>query len=69
MTGHLTQTMLPMSVIFYVVLSYLNFYPFKVVSRYINPQIQVIENYLYLFNLKPIYLQNLMFKHSFHSQD
>ena len=32
-------------------LFYLNFQPFEVVSRYRDPQPQVVENYLYLFNL------------------
>ena len=30
----------------------LNFYPFEVVSRYRDPQLQVGENYTYLFNLR-----------------
>ena len=33
-------------------LSYLNFHPLKVVSRYREPQLQVGENYSYLFNLR-----------------
>ena len=32
-------------------LIYLNFHPFEVVSRYRDPQLQVADNYLYLFNL------------------
>ena len=47
----------------------LNFQPLEVVSRYRDPQPQVVENYSYLFNL--IYkfdLQILMFKQSFYSQ-
>ena len=32
-------------------LIYLNFQPLEVVSRYRDPQLQVTENYLYLFNL------------------
>ena len=30
---------------------YYNFKPLEVVSRYRDPQLQVAENYLYLFNL------------------
>ena len=36
---------------------YLNFQPLEVVSRYCDPQPQVVENYSYLSNLKM-----LMFK-------
>ena len=32
-------------------LIYLNFQPLEVVSRYHDPQPQVVENYSYLFNL------------------
>ena len=32
---------------------YLNFQPLEVVSRYRDPQPQVIENYSYLFNFRP----------------
>ena len=32
-------------------LLYLNFHPLEVVSRYRDPQLQVAENYSYLFNL------------------
>ena len=32
---------------------YLNFHPLEVVSRYRDPQLQVAENYAYLFNLIP----------------
>ena len=31
----------------------LNFQPLEVVSRYRDPQHQVVENYSYLFNLRP----------------
>ena len=34
-------------------LIYLNFQPLEVVSRYCDPQLQVGENYSYLFNLRP----------------
>ena len=34
-------------------LVYLNFQPLEVVSRYRDPQPQVVENYSYLFNLRP----------------
>ena len=34
-------------------LIYLNFEPLEVVSRYRDPQLQVVENYSYMFNLKP----------------
>ena len=33
-------------------LIYLNFQPLEVVSRYRDPQPQVIENYSYVFNLR-----------------
>ena len=32
---------------------YLNFHPLEVVSRYRDPQLEVVENYSYLFNLIP----------------
>ena len=32
--------------------SYLNFHPLEVVSRYRETQLQVGENYLYMFNLR-----------------
>ena len=31
---------------------YLNFQPLEFVFRYRDPQLQVVENYLYLFNLR-----------------
>ena len=34
-------------------LIYLIFEPLEVVSRYRDPQLQVVENYSYMFNLKP----------------
>ena len=34
-------------------LIYLNFRPLEVVSRYRDPQPQVVENYSYFFNLRP----------------
>ena len=34
-------------------LIYLFFHPLEVVSRYRDPQPQVVENYSYLFNLRP----------------
>ena len=34
-------------------LLYLNVQPLEVVSRYRDPQPQVVENYSYLFNLRP----------------
>ena len=48
-------------------LIYLNFRQIKVVSRYRDPQLQVAENYSYLFNLKPNiykswYLCSLLFQ-------
>ena len=46
-----------------VKLNHLNFHPPEAVSRYSDPQLQVGENYSYLFNIR----QNLMFKHSFNS--
>ena len=49
-------------------LIYLNFQTLEVVSRYRDPQPQVIENYSYLFYLRPKHLQILMFKHQFVSQ-
>ena len=45
-------------------LSYLNFHPLEVVSRYRDPQRQVGENY-YMFNLRPnIYTSLLLNTHS-----
>ena len=44
-------------------ISYFNFHPSEVVSRYRDPQLQVGENYYYLFILKM-----LMSNHTFHSQ-
>ena len=38
---------------FHTKLAYFNFYPPEVVSRYRDPQLQVGENYTYLFNLGP----------------
>ena len=32
---------------------YLNFRPLDIVSRYRDPQSQVVENYSYLLNLRP----------------
>ena len=32
-------------------LTYFNFHPLEVVSRYRDPQLQLDENYAYLFNL------------------
>ena len=32
---------------------YLHFHPLEVVSRYSDPQCQVLENYSYVFNLRP----------------
>ena len=49
-------------------LNYLNFYPFEVVSRYRDPQLQVAENYSYFFYFEHKYLQILMFRHTFHSK-
>ena len=40
-------------------LIFLNFQPLKAVSRYRDPQLQVAENYLYLFNLSTNFSQNL----------
>ena len=34
-------------------LFYFNFQPFEVLSRYRDPQPQAVENYAYLFDLKP----------------
>ena len=34
-------------------LSYLNFHPLQVVSRYRDPQLQAGENYVYLLNFRP----------------
>ena len=48
-------------------LFHLNFRPTEVVSRYRDPQPQVVKNYSYLFNFYTKYLQILMFKHPFHS--
>ena len=37
----------------FLTLFLMNFQPLEVVSRYRDPQLQVAENYLYLFNLTP----------------
>ena len=48
---------------------YLNFQPHEVVSRYRDTQLQVAENYSYLFNLSTNICTNiLMFRHTLHSQ-
>ena len=47
-SGKQMLTLIPLSLI------YLNFHPLEVVSRYRDPQLQVGENYLYLFNLRSI---------------
>ena len=49
-------------------LSYLNFHPFEIVSRYRDSQFQVGENYSYLFNLRLKHLKILLFKHASCSQ-
>ena len=46
-------------------LTYLNFHPLEVVSRYGDQQFQMDENYSF-FNLSPNLI--LMFKHTFRSQ-
>ena len=40
----------------------------KFVSCYRDPQPQVCENYLYLFNLKQNIYKIFVFKHALHSQ-
>ena len=51
-----------------VKLTYSNFQPLEVVTRYRDPQHQVVEHYItfVLFYIK--HYQILMFKQSFHSQ-
>ena len=49
-----------------VKLIYLNFQPLEDVSRYRNPQSQVVEYYMYLIWDQSQHI--LMFKHPFHSQ-
>ena len=44
------------------------FHPFEVACRYRDPQLQMNENYSYLFNLVENILKWLSFKHPFHSQ-
>ena len=51
-----------------LLLIYLNIHQLENVSLYREPQLQVAENYSYLFNFF-IYLQILMFRHTFHSQE
>ena len=46
-------------------LIYLNFQPLEVVSRYRDPQPQVVENSTYLFSWRSNILQILMIRHSF----
>ena len=36
-----------------ITLTYLNFQPIEIVSRYRDPHPQVVENHSYLFNLRP----------------
>ena len=43
----------------------LNVHPLEVVSRFCDPQLQVGENYSYLFHLKPHI--SLVFKRTLHS--
>ena len=45
-----------------------NFQPLEIVSRYRDPQPQVVENYSFLFNLRPNIDKSWMFKHTFNSQ-
>ena len=40
-------------------LIYFNFQPFEVVSRYRDPQLQVVENYSYLFNYTSSFQPNI----------
>ena len=47
---------------------YLNFQPLEVVSRYRDPQPQVVENHSYFVYFDTKHLQILMFKQSFHFQ-
>ena len=47
---------------------YLNFHPHEVVSRYRDPQPQVVKNYANFFNLRINIYKILMFKQSFNSQ-
>ena len=50
-------------------LIYLNFQPLDVVSHYRDPQPQVVENYLYLFNFRPnIYKSWYLIIQSFYSK-
>ena len=49
-------------------LPHLNVRPLEVMSRYREQQLQLGENYAYLFNFETKHLQILMFKHLFSSQ-
>ena len=44
-----------------LILIYLNFRPLEVVSRYGDPQPQVVENYSYLISLRPNIYKSLCF--------
>ena len=51
-----------------VKLMYFNFQPLEAVSRYRDPQPQVVENYSYLFNLTPsIYKSRCLNSHFTHN--
>ena len=50
-------------------LIFLNYQPLEAVSRYRNPQLQVAENYLYLFNLSTNFSQNLCLDTHFSSNN
>ena len=45
-------------------LMYLNFHPLEVVSRYRDPQLQVGENFLCLFNLSTTFCTHFISGHS-----
>ena len=49
-------------------LIYLNFQPLEVVSRYRDPQPQVVEKYSYLFNSRPKIYKSGYLNKSFYSQ-
>ena len=58
--GNIFNLSIPLSVDYLVVFNphparfiYLNFQPLEVVDRYRDPPPQVVENYSYLFNLRP----------------
>ena len=58
---HSHAVSMPSHLICSLALTYLNFHPFEVVSRYRDPQLQVGENCSYLFHLRPNISKSICF--------